>query len=124
MTARIAPISPTAHVQVTFRDLDRSDAIDRYVRSRAEKLATLGRNVLGCHVAIEVPHRSKHHGRHYRVRLDLAIPGGELVIDRCPDEGRACEDVYVAIDQAFDHAMRRLREGAQRRRDDHVRSGR
>jgi ribosome-associated translation inhibitor RaiA len=104
-------------LQITFRDLDPSDAIESYVRSRAEKLATLGRNVLTCHVAIEAPHRSKHHGRHYRVRLDLAVPGGEVVVDRCPDEGRACEDIYAAIDHAFDNALKSVREGVERRRD-------
>jgi ribosome-associated translation inhibitor RaiA len=106
----------TAPLQITFRDLDPSEALETYVRSRAEKLTTLGRNVVACHVAIESPHRSKHHGRHYRIRLDIAIPGGEVVVDRCPDEGDACADAYSAIDRAFEHAVRRLREGVQRRR--------
>ena len=42
------------------------------------------------------------------------FPGRELVIDRCPDESRETEDVYAAIDHAFDHAVRRLREGAKK----------
>ena len=72
--------------------------------------------LVACHVAIESPHRHKQHGRHYRVRVDLTLPGTALVVDRCPDEGHANEDVYAAIDQAFDHAVRRVRE-AKRRRD-------
>jgi ribosomal subunit interface protein len=111
----------TTPLQITFRNLDRSDAIAEYVRARADKLAFVGCTIVACHVAIEAPHRSKHHGRHYRVRLDLAVPGGEIVIDRCPDAGRTCEDVYASIDQAFDHAVRRLRDGAERRRGEHAR---
>jgi ribosomal subunit interface protein len=107
----------TVPLQITFRDLDASEAIETYIRSRAQKLTTLGRNIVSCHVAIEAPHRSKHHGRHYRVRLDLAIPGGEVVVDRCPDVARTCEDVYAAIDLAFDHALRQVREGVERRRE-------
>ena len=101
-------------LQITFRDLDHSDDIESYVRTRAEKLETVGSRIVKCHVNIEPPHRHKQHGRHYRVRLDLAIPGRELVIDRCPDESRDTEDVYAAIDHAFDHAVRRLREGAKK----------
>lgn len=101
-------------LQITFRDLDHSDAIESYVRARAEKLDAVSSRLVKCHVAIEAPHRSKHHGRHYRVRLDLAIPGRELVVDRCPDESRATEDVYAAIDHAFDHAVRRLRDEAKK----------
>jgi ribosomal subunit interface protein len=110
----------TTPLQITFRNLDPSDAIADYVRARADRLTSFGSNIVTCLVAIEAPHRSKHHGRHYRVRLDLAIPGGEIVIDRCPDEGRQCEDLYAMIDHAFDHAVRRLRGGAERRRQEHV----
>ncbi len=110
-------------IQITFRNLRHSDAIEGHVRRRAEKLSAACRRVVACQVTIETPHRSKHHGQHYRVRIDLTMPRTELVVDRCPDAGRECEDVYVAIDQAFDHAMRRLREDGRRRRPAHVRLG-
>jgi ribosome-associated translation inhibitor RaiA len=108
-------VDMTIPLQILFRGLDHSDAIEQYVRHRAHKLTDVGQRVVACHVAIEAPHRSKHHGRHYRVRLDVAVPGAELVVDRCPDEGREYEDVYAAIDHAFDHAFRRLREAERRR---------
>ena len=103
-------------LQITFRDIPPSEAIDSYVRRRAEKLETTEGRLVACHVAIEAPHRHKHHGRHYRVRVDVSVPGAALVVDRNPDESRDNEDVYAAIDQAFDNAVRRLRE-AKRRRD-------
>lgn len=106
----------TLPLRITFRDIDSSEAIDGYVRRRAEKLDHHGQRLIGCHVVIEAPHRSKQHGRHYRVRVDLSVAGTELVVDRCPDEGRENEDLYAAIDHAFDHAVRRLRDKGERRR--------
>ena len=103
-------------VHIVYRDVERTDAIDSYIRKHVDKLGTHTEHVVSCHVALEAPHRHKQHGRHYRVRLDLTIPGGEIVVDRCPDEGRAREDVYAAIDQAFDSAVRRLRDAGKRRR--------
>jgi ribosomal subunit interface protein len=97
-------------LRITFRDVERSDAIDASVRKHAEKLLTFDARIVTCDVAIEAPHRHKLHGRHYRVRIDLAVPGAELVADRTPDAARAHEDVYAAIDDAFDHAARLLRD--------------
>ena len=105
-------------VQITYRDLSHSDAIDAYVRKRADKLATFMTRIVACRVALEAPHRHKQRGRHYRVRIDLAIPGAELVVARNPDSGREHEDPYAAIDDAFAHAGRRLYEFARRRRND------
>jgi ribosomal subunit interface protein len=103
----------TNSVQITYREVERTDAIDAYIRKRADKLLHTGHPVVSCHVAIEVPHRHKLHGRDYRVRIDLTVPGAELVVDRCPDAG-AHEDLYAAIDAAFEHAVRRLHDHVDR----------
>ncbi len=97
-------------LHITFHDVERSDALEARVRRFADKLCTIGERIVVCRVAIEAPHRRKHHGRHYRVRIDLAVPGAKLVANRCPDEGLASEDAYTAIGRAFDHVARLLRE--------------
>jgi ribosomal subunit interface protein len=102
-------------LRITFRDVERSDAIEASVRKHAQKLLTFGTRIVMCDVAIESPHRHKNHGRHYRVRIKLAVPGAELVTDRNPDAGQAHEDAYAAIDDAFDHAARVLRDYAAKR---------
>ncbi|MDP9000825.1 MAG: HPF/RaiA family ribosome-associated protein [Myxococcota bacterium] len=117
-------LSTRVSVQITYRDLTHTDAIDAYVRKRADKLGRFAARIIACRVAVEAPHRHKHHGRHYRVRIDLAIPGAELVVARCPDIGREHEDPYAAIDDAFAHAGRLLHEHARRLRTDARASGR
>jgi ribosomal subunit interface protein len=113
----------TMPIQISFHGVDRTDTLEDYARRRAQKLEAFGR-IQACQVAIEVPHKHKNHGRHYRVRIDLTIPGAEVVVDRCPDEGRAHEDLYAAIDHAFDLAVRRLRDELARRRGTHERVAR
>jgi ribosomal subunit interface protein len=107
----------TIPVHIVYRDVERSDAIDAYIRKRFEKLEAHAGRVLSCHVALEAPHRHKHHGRHYRVRIDLGIAGAELVVDRCPDADRHHEDAYAAIDDAFDNALRRVEDHTRRARE-------
>jgi len=107
----------TIPVHIVYRDVERTDAIDAYIRKHVDKLSTHGSRTLSCHVALEAPHRHKQHGRHYRVRIDLTVPGSEIIVDRNPDAGREHEDAYAAIDDAFAHALRRLGEHAGRTRD-------
>ena len=40
--------------------------------------------VMGCRVAVECPHRQPQRGNSYHVRIDLTVPGGELVIKHEP----------------------------------------
>lgn len=105
-------------VHVTFRDVPFSEAIDGYVRKHAEKLETFGPRVTGCHVTVEAPHRHRKTGRHFRVRIDLTVPGGELVVGRAPDEDFANEDAYAAVNEAFDRMQRRLEDYVRRQRGD------
>ncbi|HXX67505.1 MAG TPA: HPF/RaiA family ribosome-associated protein [Polyangiaceae bacterium] len=103
-------------VQVTFRDMPRSDAIEAYVRKHAAKLETFSARITACHVALEAPHRHQQSGRHYRVRIDLAVPRGEVVVSHAPEDDATNEDAYAAIDEAFDRVVRRLEEHVRRQR--------
>jgi ribosome-associated translation inhibitor RaiA len=107
-----------APAQISFHGVQRSDAVEQYIRKHAEKLNTLAPRIVGCRIAVELPHRHAHHGEHYRIRIDITVPGGEVVADRVPDGDRAYEDVYGAIDAAFDDAGRRLQDFVRRQRGD------
>jgi ribosomal subunit interface protein len=102
-------------VQITFRSIERSAAIENYVRERARKLGTFFARMIGCHVTLDAPHRHQRHGRPYDVRIDITVPGVELFAGRSPAAGRRHADVYAAIDDAFDDAGRMLRDHARKR---------
>lgn len=105
-------------IQITFRNFPHSDAIDAYVRERAAKLDTFFTRITACRVVVETPHQHQQHGRHFRVRIDLTVPGGEVVVSHAPDENPTNEDPYAAIDQAFDQMGRRLQDHVRRQRGD------
>jgi ribosomal subunit interface protein len=105
-------------IQITFRNLERSPAIEAKVLERAAKLDEFYERIMSCRVVIEELHRHHRHGNHYQVRVDLTVPGGELVATREPDEHHAYTDVYVAIRDAFDAIRRQLEDYARRQRSD------
>lgn len=102
-------------LQITFRNLDRSDALEADLRRHAEKLEQICDSIIGCKVAVEARQRHHQHGNHYRVRVDVTLSGAEIVAGRDPDEHHAHTDVYVAIRDAFDHARRQLEDFVRRR---------
>jgi ribosomal subunit interface protein len=103
-------------LQIAFRDIEPSPAIESRVREEAAKLEEFHKNIIGCRVVVEAQHRRHHKGTLYNVRLDMTVPGAELVVSRDPERDHAHEDVYVAIRDAFDAAQRRLQDQARRRR--------
>lgn len=103
-------------LQVTFRNMDSSPAIEKEVREKAAKLEKFCDRITSCRVIVEAPHRHQHQGKLYHVRVDLSVPGEELVVSREPENNRAHEDVYVAIRDAFDAARRQLQDYSRRQR--------
>ena len=103
-------------IQITFRHIEQSQAIEQYVRSRATKLDAFSRHAHSCRVAIEKPHAHAHHGNHYRVRIDIGVAGGALIVGHSRETDRNYEDLYAAIDDAFDVMGRRLQDFVCRQR--------
>lgn len=100
-------------VQVTFKNLDRSDAVEAKVREKVEKLGAFHPRITSCRVSVEELHRHQQQGNHFHVRIDLKVPGHELIADREPDENHAYTDVYVALRDAFDAMRRKLEDLAR-----------
>ncbi|HYA38908.1 MAG TPA: HPF/RaiA family ribosome-associated protein [Candidatus Methylomirabilis sp.] len=103
-------------LQVVFRNMGSSDVIEAAVRERAAKLERFYDYIMSCRVVVELHHRHHHQGNLYHVRVDLKVPGEEIVASRAPAEHHAHEDVYVAIRDAFDAVLRRLEDYVRRRR--------
>jgi len=99
-------------LQVTFRNLTHSDAIEAEVRKRATKLEQFCDHITSCRVTVETVGKHQHQGRRYNVHVDLTVPGGEMVIAH----NHSDEDVYVAIRDALDAAKRRLEDLVRRQR--------
>jgi len=105
-------------LQITFRDMEPSEAVEARIRERAAKLDEYYDRIMSCRVVVEAPHRHHHQGKLFHVCVDLTVPSGELVVNREPAARHAHEDVYVAIRDAFNAAQRRLANYARRRRRD------
>jgi len=103
-------------LQITYRNMSPSEAVDRCIRERAERLDQFCDRITSCRVVVEARHRRHHQGTLYHIRIDLTAPGDEIVVSREPAMHRTHEDVYVAIRDAFDAVRRRLEDYMRRHR--------
>ncbi len=100
-------------LQITIRDVENSAALETHIRDKAKKLDEFFKHIMSCRVVVEVPHKHHQQGKQYQVRIDIGVPGGEIVVNRDHNE-----DVYVALRDAFDSAKRQVEDYVRKIRGD------
>lgn len=99
-------------LQIRFLGLQPSEAVEAAAREKAARLDRFFPEIMACRVSIEPTSRHQQQGRRYAVRVDVTLPGHELVVDRIQNE-----DVHVALRDAFDDIKRRIDDYEQRARE-------
>jgi ribosome-associated translation inhibitor RaiA len=123
-------------VQITFRNMQRSVALEARVRAETGKLDRYYPRITSCRVVVEAPHRHHTRGELFHVRIEIHVPAGEIVVRHEPTMRRVLahsgvahwskkfenhvphKDVYVTVRDAFKAARRQLEEHARRLRGD------
>jgi cold shock CspA family protein len=123
-------------LQITFRNMESSEAIEEWIQAEAEKLDTFYGQIMSCRVTVEIPHGHHRKGNLHHIRIDLTLPGRELVIKHEPSVSKGIRqaggtemkkslemrvphrDLRLAIRDAFRIAGRRLQDYARRQRGD------
>jgi ribosomal subunit interface protein len=100
-------------LQITLRDIDASEAVEARIRDKAADLDRYYSQIVSCRVVVEMPAKHKHQGKAFNVRIDIGVPGSEIVVNRDQHE-----DLYVALRDAFDAARRQLEDYARTQRGD------
>jgi cold shock CspA family protein/ribosome-associated translation inhibitor RaiA len=102
--------------EIAFRNVERTPAVDAAIEEGIAQLDQIHDRLTSCRIAVELPHRRHRQGNLYRIRIDLTLPGAEIVVSRQPPEDTSNEDVVAAIVEAFDTVRGRLLEHERKRR--------
>ena len=119
-------------LQVSYRNMDSSEALSIRIREEAQKLETFFPRMTSCRVVVDAPHRHHKWGVLYHVTIELGVPAGPVVVRHEPslhnglqngaEQGKHAEaalrhkDVYVAVSDAFKAARRQLQDHARKLR--------
>lgn len=119
---------------ITFRRTPQAEPLETYVRKRLAKLEIYCPSIIGARVLIQ-PEEARHRdGHRFRVRIQLTVPGEEIVVAHKPsvrasartralpslrkrdEPDRSHRHANVAIREAFEVARRQLQDYERRRR--------
>jgi len=111
-----------------------SEAVTARIHEEAAKLEEFFPRITSCRVVVEAPHRHHKFGELFHVRIEIGVPGREIVVSHEPSARAALsledeaavkkhieihpdhKDVFVAIRDAFGSARRQLQDYAKRLR--------
>lgn len=96
-------------VQITFKDIPVSSALETHIRKKAEKLSQFCHRINSCRVVIDMAQKNKHQGKLFHVRIDVKVPRKEFAVTKKYDQ-----DVYVVIRDAFAAIERQLEEHSRK----------
>lgn len=100
-------------LQITLCNMPHSAAVEAVIREKAEKLDLFYPHIMSCRVTVDIAGKHKHQGRQFNVRIDITVPGSEIVVNRGLNE-----DIYVALRDSFDAAKRQLEDYGHKQRGD------
>ena len=108
-------------LQISFHGIDHSDAVEERIKEKVAKLEQYCDRIVGCRVAVERHHSntsSLHHkGEPFHIRIDVTVPGDELVVTRDPKDSHVNEDIFVALRDAFQAMERQVKDFAAKQRE-------
>lgn len=103
-------------LQVSFHNLPHSLTVESAVRDAVERLENVCDRIVSCRVIVDQPHRHHKQGNDLQVKVDLKVPGGDLVVKREPSADADSSDLVAVIHEAFDDLQRQLDDFLNRRR--------
>jgi ribosomal subunit interface protein len=105
-------------LEIAWHGTERSDRLENRIRDRVDKMHRYFKHINSVHVVVEVPHRSDHANKAYRLRIETRVPGDELVVSHEPGSRAQHHDPYIAVRDAFDAMDRQLEQFSQTVRGD------
>ncbi len=97
-------------LQIAFKGLDTSPALEALIRERVDRLEHLYPRLIGCRVVVEVPHRGAGSAKvPIQISVEAEVPGRGPVIGKdSENRHEAKEDHTAALNNAFEAVERQL----------------
>lgn len=95
-------------LEISFRDIDHSDAIEHQIRQKALKLTNRYDDITGIRAVVALPHNHSNKGKIAHISLEIGLPGELIAITNDNHDNRDHENMYIALRDAFDKAQRKI----------------
>jgi ribosomal subunit interface protein len=97
-------------VDVLYRDLEASPALNEIISKKLEKLNRYSDQIIHSRVVLDTPHNRKHKGKQFRASIEIDIKGHPIAV------AQDNESIHLAVRDAFITAERKVKQIAARQR--------
>ena len=97
-------------VDVLYRDLESSPALNEIISKKLEKLNRYSDQIIHSRVVLDTPHNHKHKGKQFRASIEIDIKGHPIAV------AQDNESIHIAVRDAFVTAERKVKQIAARQR--------
>ncbi len=98
-------------VDVVYRDLDSSAALNEIIAKKLAKLSRYTDQIIRSRVVLDTPHNHKHKGKQFRASIELDMKGHPFSVTQND------ESIHVAVRDAFYSVERKVKELTSRQRN-------
>lgn len=96
-------------LEITFKGLDKSPAIEAKIKEKVSKLEHIFSRITHCRIVVAAPNKHAHKGKSYEIKIEIGIPDHpSLVLKHKSEVGNAQDDLQIALRDSFEIAKRRL----------------
>ena len=95
-------------LQITFQDIPNDPLARELIEEKVAKLEMVSPDLQGVRVVVGAPHQRHRARNRFTVRVEMTVPGRELIRSRAQGDHPATENLFVAIREAFQTAERQL----------------
>jgi ribosomal subunit interface protein len=96
--------------------MEPSEAVESRIREKTDDLERFYDKITSCEVAVDSPHQHQRKGRIFTVRIEIHLPDAVVLVTTEKQQNPAHEDIYVAIRDAFDAAVRQVEDYVRKTR--------
>jgi hypothetical protein len=110
-------------VEIFFRNMAASPSVADRLKRHAEGLGRYHPRITACRVTIEEQASRHRRGKLFNLRIAIAVPGREIVVEHAHGHGVTHNDFRLAERDAFHAARRQLQDAMRRRRTKTAKGG-
>lgn len=102
-------------LEIVFRHMDPSEALDALVREKYAKLQGVCDRITHCRVVLDAT--TDHTGDRSEVHIDIDVPGKHIRVSQDDQNIDDHSDMYAAVRDAFQVALRQVKQYTEKRHE-------
>ena len=88
-------------IELNFQHMEEKPEFRKMLLHEVRKLERRFDGIRHCHVVMDLPYHHRYQGNPYRLKVEVGLPRGDIIVDRAPSADGRFTDGLAMIRDAF-----------------------